>query len=626
MTEATITGPAASEFSLLDPLQGITIPPSGSDTVRIRYTPVGYGARSAFLNVKTTAPNASDFQISLRARRDTAAVEAVERIIDFGPVLSCETERDTVVTLLNTGTLFDTLGVRTASGEVFTVDTSGRYSLYPGGSLQISLRLSGGAEGMLRDTLLISGTPCGVSDRVILQAERISPILSATPLSFDTLYACQGALTRGVTLHNGGRVVDTLRRISIAGSAAYSIVAPGEVVLPPGGDTTIEVTFTPGGSGVITGALSIDWRPCEGSLQVPLDAVVIEPNTTLSAPSIDFGAVQVGSPIRRSVTIHNGSAAPRTITSIDLGGAAGVTMIQPGSLPATIAPGGDLLLQMEFDPDSAGILDAAGSISVAGPCPETLTFTLTGTGEGSRTLTVTAELGTTDLSAPVDAEVDIPVRIIRSTNLATAETDSIAFLFSYRRTMLLPLRITTPIPGADATLSSQTGSGENAVVLATIGGAQLPASGTIATITARVLIGDTTSTLLSLFPQGFGFARNDVAISDSATGGSATFTTLGLCTTGGTRTVRLGGASLKPIVPDPLGAQGRVEFELQQHTSVEIRLLDLRGTEALHLFSGTLDPGRYSLPIDGSRLASGLYLCELRTPNGAVHELVVKVE
>ena len=78
--------------------------------------------------------------------------------------------------------------------------------------------------------------------------------------------------------------------------------------------------------------------------------------------------------------------------------------------------------------------------------------------------------------------------------------------------------------------------------------------------------------------------------------------------------MRLGGAALKSARPNPFREETAIDFEVEQSSVVALVVLDARGTEVARLIDGAVAAGSYTATFDGTRLSSGIYFCELRTP------------
>ena len=65
--------------------------------------------------------------------------------------------------------------------------------------------------------------------------------------------------------------------------------------------------------------------------------------------------------------------------------------------------------------------------------------------------------------------------------------------------------------------------------------------------------------------------------------------------------------------PNPFSDQTLLRFSLPEDSRVMIRLIDPPGKEVMQLLNEVKSKGSYSLQLDGSTLANGLYFAELFT-------------
>ena len=71
------------------------------------------------------------------------------------------------------------------------------------------------------------------------------------------------------------------------------------------------------------------------------------------------------------------------------------------------------------------------------------------------------------------------------------------------------------------------------------------------------------------------------------------------------------------VAPNPLRSTGRIVLDLRRQMSLRITLYDLQGRQVAAFPATDLEAGRYSLPIDASRLTPGVYLLTARAVDGA---------
>jgi hypothetical protein len=69
---------------------------------------------------------------------------------------------------------------------------------------------------------------------------------------------------------------------------------------------------------------------------------------------------------------------------------------------------------------------------------------------------------------------------------------------------------------------------------------------------------------------------------------------------------------LEQNYPNPFNPSTRIQFQVQSSEFVSLKLYDLLGREVATLVSEEMKPGRYERRLDGSGLASGVYIYRLQ--------------
>ncbi|HHE46915.1 MAG TPA: T9SS type A sorting domain-containing protein, partial [Bacteroidetes bacterium] len=84
--------------------------------------------------------------------------------------------------------------------------------------------------------------------------------------------------------------------------------------------------------------------------------------------------------------------------------------------------------------------------------------------------------------------------------------------------------------------------------------------------------------------------------------------------------------SISNIYPNPFNSMTTVHYTLPSPAAVTIRLYDICGREVMSFLHGIRSGGSHQQIIDGSQIATGIYICRLETKNGSVAEKVVLVK
>lgn len=607
--------------------QGQSIAPGGQLPITVRFTPGGFGPRNASLDLTTNAANAPTISIDLRARKDTAMIRPSNSLLDFGSIKSCDDSLELPLTFANDGTVPDTItSIDFAGVSAYSIDQQLPIIVHPGITKQISVRFAPQSDGNFAATLHAVGSPCGSEASVSLSGRRISPALNSNTVSLDfgTVYLCDGATSKPITLSNTGELADTILRASFNGSPAFVLQESYPIVIEPGASRSFTVSFTPNNPGAYDGQLTFEWGPCEQTTTLQVTGTALRPATQIATDAVDFGTVNINTSATGTIVLRNTGNAPRTVTAIDLGGASDVSIETPGTLPATIAPGDSLVIGLRYAPSFKGDLQANATISIAEPCAEQQSFTIKGTAVGDDIIIAELTVAVPDgLTGNVGRDVEIPVTISSSTNLAAAAISSMTIRMHHRYTMLLPNQVSTTISGATATISSSSIVGDDRLIELTISGGTFPATGTIATIRALGLLGDTSCSDIVVDAVEITTPPNRQVTVNKEDGG---YCTEGYCQIDGDRLVRLGGGvRLKPSVPNPFVGQTTIEYALEQGQEVELVVTDMVGNQVTTLVKGNVGAGTHQVEFSGKGLAPGLYFCELRTVETTVREGILLV-
>jgi hypothetical protein len=618
ITSSAINGLNSGDFSLPNgSLAGKQILPGDTLRVIVRFRPTGMGLRQATLDLVTTAANAQNVSISLQGRKDTAFVASSLAAVDFGTLKSCDAPIDTVITLTNGGSVPDTVTAIDLGGSTnYSVSTPLPLIIYPGVAQQIKLTFTPQTNGNFPVTLTATGTPCGSQTQISLSGARLAPSLGAdlAEIRFDTTLSCDlKPLTRKVIITNTGQLVDTVTALTFAGSSGFSTQKSFPIVLLPGQIDSIDVTFTPTVPGDFSGAMSLDWGPCSGSSRVDLLAAVVQPESDFTTSGIDFGPVDLNQSQRRTITLHNSGATPRTINGVDLGPTGELRVTSPTSFPQTIPPGGDLVIEIEYRPEKPGILGVTAVVTITSPCGEQKSFTVRGEGIGEEFIRGSLTLAVPQKSSGmVDQRVKIPISILNSSNMVAVAPTAMRLTLHHNYTLLAPESITTTLAGMSAKVVSDKINGSQRDVVVELSGGTFPAQGEIASLEYRVLLGDAQTTPMTIDSVTLTLPPNHL-MTVGTEGGE--FDLEGVCLTGGSaRLIRLGASTgLKPNHPNPFESGTTIEFETGEASHVRVAVYDGRGVEVARLVDGEMEAGSYSVYFDGGRLPSGLYFCELRS-------------
>jgi hypothetical protein len=166
-------------------------------------------------------------------------------------------------------------------------------------------------------------------------------------------------------------------------------------------------------SGASTGQLKITSNSSSGATVIVqlsgTGTVATTPQLLVSASSLPFGNVPVGSTATQSLTLTSSGTAPVTVSSVGLQGAG--FSDSGAAFPMTLNPNQSVTLKVQFDPTVAGAVSGKLTITSNSTTGSTTQVLLSGTG--------TAVAHEIDLSWDAPASSDDPVagyNVYRSTN------------------------------------------------------------------------------------------------------------------------------------------------------------------------------------------------------------------
>jgi hypothetical protein len=95
----------------------------------------------------------------------------------------------------------------------------------------------------------------------------------------------------------------------------------------------------------------------------------------------------------------------------------------------------------------------------------------------------------------------------------------------------------------------------------------------------------------------------------------------------GNNTVNHANQAALAIFPNPFSDQLTANFQLTEASFVELRITDLNGRLTMHPFQGVpMEKGKYTVPLDLSSLAAGVYTLHFSGGNSSAVQRIVKFQ
>ncbi len=318
--------------------------------------------------------------------------------ISFGFVTVNARSASQIVTLTNSGTAVlsvSSLTISGANGSDFQL-TNGTclatpFNLPPGQSCLLLLSFSPTSAAVETATFTVADNSRVSSQSVPLSGTGVAQgtpidVFSPASLTFNNVPYGTTSAPQTVTLTNGGTGVLTVSGFSFA----YPFFATSNCYsVQPGASCTFQVTFSAARPGAYTGSITVRDNSAGNPQVLALDGVAANTGTplaSLSATSLDFGALTVGSTSApQSATLTNTGTGLLVISSLSLAGYFSQTNTCTTS---TLAPGGSCVFQLSFKPSVPG--PAGGVLTItdnAAGSPHVVNLTGTALNSGTPAIT-----------------------------------------------------------------------------------------------------------------------------------------------------------------------------------------------------------------------------------------------
>jgi hypothetical protein len=200
--------------------------------------------------------------------------------------------------------------------------------------------------------------------------------LSPTSLIFGTQLVGTASTAQAVTLTNNGTA--TLSITSITGSANFSQTNNCGSSLAAGASCTINVTFQPQGTGVLTGSITITDSAATSPQKISLTGTGTA--VTLLPASLSFGKQSVGtSSAPQTVTLTNHGSKALGVQGIHIAGPDPTDFAETNNCGTSVPAGGSCTISVTFTPNKKGTKTATlDTRDNGGASPQTVALSGTG--------------------------------------------------------------------------------------------------------------------------------------------------------------------------------------------------------------------------------------------------------
>lgn len=279
---------------------------------------------------------------------------------DFGLTTVNSTSPARSFRITNTGDTALVTGTLSTTGQFAVSTACNAKTLLPAGACDFTVTFSPTSSGVKAGSVSVPGNVL-TAGSISLSGTGAAPGLAVTPSSHDF-----GEQRISITspassfrISNTGNSVVTLGTVSVTTGFAVGTQCNAKV-LAVGAHCDLTATFTPSGSGLKTGSISIPSTVSGSPHTIALTGSGVLPAVTVNASSHDFGEVEVGTTsTAQSFLITNSGTGSLQIATISVAGPFSVDDACDG---AAIPAGASCSFTARFAPTAVGV--ATGTVSI----------------------------------------------------------------------------------------------------------------------------------------------------------------------------------------------------------------------------------------------------------------------
>ncbi len=468
VSNLAITG---SVFTLdpATPARPFTVPPGGSASVVVRFSPAAAGDASGSLTIASNDADEASVAVTLHGTGTAPAtfcdINVTPLALNFGSVPMGQPAA-LAVSIGNTGTAPCTVSTLSLSKAEFALKSPPAlpFTVSPGSSVSAQIEYAPANLGADSANLQVgSNDPDEASVTVSLAGTGVAALVCDLSVSQSLAF---GGVTVGTTaslsaeLRNNGTAACAISALTVTG-AGFSLgsAAPALPAQIAAGETlSVPVGYSPASVGPSSGSLTV----ASNDPDTPAATIALTGSgqqaaacdLTVNPSSVAFGSVTQGTTSTRTVTVSNAGSANCTVNSLSVTGTDLALGAAAPDVPATLIPGGSLAVPVAYAPTGAG--PDSGTLAIASTDPNEAVISVGLSGTGALAPVCNIQVSPLSLSfggVPLGSTV---TRSTTITNTGTAEctlgspSTSGTSEFSLGAAAALP---PTLGPGAAATLS-----------------------------------------------------------------------------------------------------------------------------------------------------------------------------
>jgi hypothetical protein len=358
--------------------------PNQQMALKVKFSPSAEGDATGSITISSNSTTNASAKVPIHGKGITAiapSLSASATSLSFGQVAVGSNATKTV-TVTSTGTAPATITNGSISGAGYTATYAGvpiaklsaPLILQPGQRVTFDVVFDPADAGASNGQLSLA-TDTGSPVNVSLSGKGTnssSPALTLSDSSLNFGDVQMGSTgVQQLTLTSSGTAPATISSAVIAGQhfqitgVQYPAgISSWPATLNPGQQVVLSISFSPDAASSFSGNLALTSDASGGTANVPLNGTgdaVPAADLTLSATSISFGQVMVGSKATKTLTLTSSGNAPLAISAITVAGAQFSN--RATSLPLTLQPNQQLTLTITYEPTAEG--SDSGTLTVA---------------------------------------------------------------------------------------------------------------------------------------------------------------------------------------------------------------------------------------------------------------------
>src|SRR5207302_1040412 len=313
-------------LSISAPTFPLTLAPHPSPTRRSSDLPTTTGSASGGISLVSDAPN-SPSTIALSGTGVQPQLSVVPPSASFGNVLVGSTGVQNV-TLTNSGGASLTIAQGNFTGAGLSISgLTFPLTLAAGQSSTLSVQFAPTATGSVSGSVSLVSNAANSPSTIALRGAGVQPQLSVVPPSVSLGNVLVGSTgVQNFTLTNSGSANLTIAQgsFTVAGFSISGLTFP--LTLPSFPTRRSSDLFAPTATGSVSGSVSLVSDAPNSPSTIALSGTGVQPQLSVTPPSITFGNVLVGSTGVQNLTLTNSGSANLTVAQGSVTGAGGFSI------------------------------------------------------------------------------------------------------------------------------------------------------------------------------------------------------------------------------------------------------------------------------------------------------------